>query len=62
MVKAVQKLNTLILEMANERRQLVKESMQDNSIPESEKDLLTLMLEAEERGEIKTDNDQLRVS
>ncbi|KAI9307943.1 cytochrome P450 [Cunninghamella echinulata] len=60
MVKAVQKLNTLILEMANERRQLVKESMQDNSIPESEKDLLTLMLEAEERGEIKTDNDQLR--
>ncbi|CAO3616489.1 unnamed protein product [Cunninghamella blakesleeana] len=60
MLKAVRKLNQLIIEMADERRQLLKDAAYSDSIPENEKDVLTLMLEAEARGEFEATDDQIR--
>ncbi|ORZ22410.1 cytochrome P450 [Absidia repens] len=57
--KSVDKLNALLMSMAQERRLQVRASIDDN-VPDSEKDLLTLMLEAELRGEGTASDEQLR--
>ncbi|CAO3594952.1 unnamed protein product [Absidia cylindrospora] len=59
MDESVDKLNALLMNMAQERRLQVRASIDDN-VPESEKDLLTLMLEAEIRGEGTASDEQLR--
>ncbi|KAI8090035.1 cytochrome P450 [Halteromyces radiatus] len=60
MADSVDKLNGLLLEMIQKRRLAVQSPDYDASGPEHEKDLLTLMLEAEMRGEGFTTNEQLR--
>ncbi|KAI8070672.1 cytochrome P450 [Gongronella butleri] len=57
---SVTKLNALLLDMAHKKRQEIKANAQDDSVPEAEKDLLTLMLEAEMRGEGMMSDDELR--
>ncbi|KAI8339869.1 cytochrome P450 [Chlamydoabsidia padenii] len=59
MDESVTKLNALFMEMIKEKRAKARVAI-DHDTPESEKDLLTLMLEAELRGEGTTNDEQLR--
>lgn len=58
---AIDKLNGLLMDMAKQKREQLQASL-DSSTPENEKDLLTLMLEAELRGEGSASDEELRVS
>lgn len=62
MAKSVDKLNGLMMDLIKEKRAKLLETMAQGDIPENEKDLLTLMLEAEQRGEGTTNDEELRVS
>lgn len=59
--QSVIKLNNMLMDVAKARRLEVQASI-DKSIPDSEKDLLTLILEAELRGEGSTSDEELRVN
>ncbi|CAO3680910.1 unnamed protein product [Rhizopus stolonifer] len=56
---AVTKLNNKLTQLAEKKRKEVQEDFQSGK-PEHEKDLVTLMLEAEQRGEGITSDEQLR--
>lgn len=58
---AIDKLNGLLMDMAKQKREQLQTSV-DTLTPENEKDLLTLMLEAELRGEGSASDEELRVS
>lgn len=60
-IDAVTKLNNKLSQLAEKKRKEVQEDFQSDK-PEHEKDLVTLMLEAEQRGEGITSDEQLRVS
>ncbi|ORZ06033.1 cytochrome P450 [Absidia repens] len=57
--QCVTKLNNLLMEVAKEKRRQVQ-SPSDKLIPDSEKDLLTLILEAELRGDGSASDEELR--
>ncbi|KAI8342363.1 cytochrome P450 [Chlamydoabsidia padenii] len=59
--KSVDKINALLMDMAKQKRDQLDGSV-DNSVPEHDKDLLTLMLEAELRGEGTTSDEELRAN
>lgn len=58
---ALAKLNAKFDEIVRQRRAELESGALDN-VPENEKDLITLMLEAEKRGEAIVTEEQLRVS
>jgi cholesterol 24(S)-hydroxylase len=62
MAASVDKLNGLMRDMIKEKRIKLLETQAQDDTPENEKDLLTLMLEAEQRGEGTTNDEELRVS
>lgn len=59
-VKAVNNLNKLFDQLVKEKRLEVQSGVHANK-PQDEKDLLTLMLEAEQRGEAMTTDMEMRV-
>ncbi|KAG0181209.1 cytochrome P450-dit2 [Apophysomyces sp. BC1034] len=59
-LEATDKLNGLLLAMAEEKRSQLKQDVKLQEKDDHEKDLLTLLLEAENRGEGQATNDQLR--
>ncbi|SAL99978.1 hypothetical protein [Absidia glauca] len=56
---AIDKLNGLLMDMAKQKREQLQASV-DSLTPENEKDLLTLMLEAELRGEGSASDEELQ--
>ena len=60
-VIATRKLGEKFLEIAQQKRMEIKSGVYAD-VPDNEKDLLTLMLEAEEKGGVWTSEDELRVS
>ncbi|OBZ84645.1 Phylloquinone omega-hydroxylase CYP4F2 [Choanephora cucurbitarum] len=58
-IKSVVKFNKMLVEMADKRRQEIQNGKKLNT-PNSEKDLLTLMIEAEMEEGIMTTNEELR--
>lgn len=59
--KSLDYINNKFDEIAQQKRELIQKGVTSNT-PESEKNLLTLMLEAEQRGEAMVDPIELRVN
>ncbi|CAO3697771.1 unnamed protein product [Rhizopus stolonifer] len=57
--KSLEYINNKFDEIAQKKRELIRKGVTSNT-PESEKNLLTLMLEAEQRGEVMVDPIELR--
>jgi cytochrome P450 len=60
-MRATTKFNGMLDDLTNKKREEIRKNANAN-IPESEKDLLTLMIEADMRDNGATSNEELRVS